>query len=92
VEPDSRPGVRDFLDWYVPEGTALARWLRSHEVRTHWYTFNVADALIVSGVVLLAWKILREKPPEKAVDQPQDLQQVAPEEGSKLPRDGEARA
>ncbi len=62
VEADRHPGVRDFLDWYVPDGTGLANWLRSHHVMTHWYTFNVADALIVSGVVLLAWKVLREKP------------------------------
>ena len=63
-EADTRPGVRDFLDWYVPEGNALADWLHAHNVQTHWYTFNVADSLIVSGVVLLAWKILREQPPE----------------------------
>jgi len=60
VEPDKHPGVRDFLDWYVPEDTAFAKWLLAHGVHNHWYTFNVADALIVSGVVLLAWKILRE--------------------------------
>lgn len=66
LEADRHPGVRDFLDWYVPDGTALADWLRAHDVETHWYTFNVADALIVSGVVLLAWKILREKPQEEA--------------------------
>ena len=64
VEPDKHPGVRDFLDWYVPEDTALAKWLQAHGVHNHWYTFNVADALIVSGVVLLAWKILRERPSE----------------------------
>ena len=52
VEADKHPGVRDFIDWYVPPNGY------------HWYTFNVADALIVSGVVLLAWKILREKPAE----------------------------
>jgi signal peptidase II len=66
VEADTHPGVRDFLDWYVPDGTALADWLHAHNVTTHWYTFNVADALIVSGVVLLAWRILREKPHESA--------------------------
>lgn len=66
VEPDKHPGVRDFLDWYVPEETALAKWLQAHGVHNHWYTFNVADALIVSGVVLLAWKILRERPDEKS--------------------------
>jgi signal peptidase II len=63
VEPDKHPGVRDFIDWYFPDGTGAADFLRRHDVTTHWYTFNVADALIVSGVVLLAWKILREEPP-----------------------------
>jgi len=62
VEPDTRPGVRDFLDWYVPDDTALAGWLRARGVHTHWYTSNVADVLIVSGVILLAWRILRERP------------------------------
>jgi len=67
VEADTHPGVRDFLDWYVPADSALGRFLTDHNVTTfeyHWYTFNVADALIVSGVVLLAWKVLREKTPE----------------------------
>jgi signal peptidase II len=64
VEADTHPGVRDFIDWYFPDGSAAAEFLRSHNVSNHWYTFNVADALIVSGVVLLAWKILREKPRE----------------------------
>ena len=68
VEADRHPGVRDFIDWYFPDGTAAAEFLRSHNVTTHWYTFNVADALIVSGVVLLAWKILREKPEEPPAD------------------------
>ena len=66
VEADKHPGVRDFLDWYIPSESAAGRFLESHNVTSseyHWYTFNVADALIVSGVVLLAWKILREKPP-----------------------------
>ncbi len=71
VELDRHKGVRDFIDWYVPGDTWLARWLETHRLPwqdppehfgTHWYTFNVADAFIVSGVVLLAWKILREKP------------------------------
>ncbi len=62
VEADTRPGVRDFIDWYFPDGSAAAEFLKSHNVNNHWYTFNVADALIVSGVVLLAWKILRERP------------------------------
>jgi len=70
VEADTHPGVRDFIDWYFPDGTAAADFLKSHHVNTHWYTFNLADALIVSGVVLLAWKILREKPPEKAAETP----------------------
>jgi signal peptidase II len=74
VEADKNQGVRDFLDWYVPEGSGLANWLRAHNVQNHWYTFNVADALIVSGVCLLAWKILREKEPPEA--------KVAPAEGA----------
>ena len=68
VEADTHPGVRDFIDWYFPPGCAPAEFLASHKVQTHWYTFNVADALIVSGVVLLAWKILREKPAEAEAD------------------------
>jgi len=68
VEPDKHPGVRDFIDWYFPDGTATAEFLRKHDVTTHWYTFNVADALIVSGVVLLAWKIMREPPHEPQAD------------------------
>lgn len=68
VEPDTRPGVRDFLDWCVPDGQPLAAWLRSHGVPTHWYTSNVADVLIVCGVILLAWCLLRE--PEAVDDGP----------------------
>jgi len=68
VEPDKHPGVRDFIDWYFPEGSATAEFLRRHDVNTHWYTFNVADALIVSGVVLLAWKIVREPAHEPKAD------------------------
>lgn len=60
VEPDGRPGVRDFLDWYLPESTALARHFRERGWPTHWYTSNVADVLIVCGVILLAWCLLRE--------------------------------
>ena len=66
VERDKNPGVRDFIDWYVPADSAAGRFLESHHVLSseyHWYTFNVADSLIVSGVILLAWKILREQPP-----------------------------
>ena len=65
VEADTHPGVRDFLDWYVPADSALGRFLTTHNVTPfeyHWYTFNVADSFIVSGVVLLAWKVIREKP------------------------------
>lgn len=65
LEPDKHTGVRDFIDWYVPDGMAAADWLHAHHVNTHWYTFNVADSLIVSGVILLAWKILREKPADE---------------------------
>src|SRR5262249_11972515 len=64
VEADKHPGVRDFIDWYVPADSALGRFLMDHHVTSyeyHWYTFNLADACIVSGVVLLAWKVLREK-------------------------------
>jgi signal peptidase II len=62
VELDTRPGVRDFLDWYAPDHWALADWLKEHDVQTHWYTSNVADVLIVCGVILLAWLIITEKP------------------------------
>jgi signal peptidase II len=65
VERDETPGVRDFIDWYIPSDSALGRLLASHGVAEyHWYTFNVADAFIVSGVILLAWKVIREKPAE----------------------------
>jgi len=60
VEPDTRPGVRDFLDWYAPDDWRLAGWLREHDVHTHWYTSNIADVLIVCGVILLAGCLLRE--------------------------------
>lgn len=60
VEADTHPGVRDFLDWYVPEDTALGQWLVGRFHTSHWYTSNVADVLIVCGVILLAWCILRE--------------------------------
>ncbi len=65
VEPDDIPGVRDFLDWYVPESWALNGWLRRHDITTHWYTSNVADVCIVIGVSLLAICILRERPDEE---------------------------
>ena len=60
VEPDRNPGVRDFLDWYAPDHWRLAGWLREHGVHPHWYTSNVADVLIVCGVLLLAGCLLRE--------------------------------
>ncbi len=66
VELDSRPGVRDFLDWYAPDDWALAGWLRERGMTTHWYTSNVADVLIVCGVILLAWLIITEKKPAEA--------------------------
>ena len=66
VEADTHTGVRDFLDWYAPPGTALAEWLEKHEITTHWYTSNVADVLIVCGVILLAITTLREGDPSAA--------------------------
>jgi signal peptidase II len=60
IEPDQRPGVRDFLDWHLPEHWDLAQTFRQRGWSTHWYTSNVADVLIVCGVSLLAWCILRE--------------------------------
>ena len=60
IEPDQNPGVRDFLDWYLPDDWALARTFHEHGWKTHWYTSNVADVLIVCGVILLAWCLLRE--------------------------------
>jgi signal peptidase II len=70
VEPDKNPGVRDFLDWYAPPGTALARWLEEHGIRTHWYTSNVADVCIVAGVLLLALVMLREPDEESPTQAP----------------------
>lgn len=70
VEPDTNPGVRDFLDWYAPPGTRLAGWLTEHGITTHWYTSNVADVCIVIGVGLLAIVLLTEKDPEKAPSPP----------------------
>lgn len=64
VGPGDRPGVRDFLDWYVPADTGLGRWLLDTFGTNHWYTSNVADVFIVCGVILLAWCILTEKEPE----------------------------
>ena len=60
IEADKNPGVRDFLDWYVPSDTAAGRWLLETFETNHWYTSNVADVIIVCGVILLAWCILRE--------------------------------
>lgn len=60
VEPDVRPGVRDFLDWHIPDHWDLARSFHERGWSTHWYTSNVADVLIVCGVILLAWCLLRE--------------------------------
>jgi len=77
VELDTRPGVRDFLDWYAPDHWALAGWLREHDVKTHWYTSNVADVLIVCGVILLAWLIITEKPPAEV-----GVPEAATQEGS----------
>jgi lipoprotein signal peptidase len=68
VEPDGRPGVRDFIDWHIPDGSGLARTFAEREWSTHWYTFNVADALIVCGVILLALCLLREGEDEPAPD------------------------
>lgn len=62
VESDTTPGVRDFLDWYAPDHWALAGWLEENVGTTHWYTSNVADVLIVCGVILLGWLIVTEKP------------------------------
>jgi signal peptidase II len=68
IEADGNPGVRDFLDWYVPADTALGEWLLETFHTNHWYTSNVADVSIVCGVILLAWCILRE--PAEADERP----------------------
>ena len=60
IEADKNPGVRDFLDWYVPRDTPTGQWLIETFGTNHWYTSNVADVIIVTGVILLAWCILRE--------------------------------
>ena len=59
VEADTHPGVRDFLDWHLPEGSAPARFFAERGWQTHWYTSNVADVLIVCGVILLGWCLVR---------------------------------
>jgi len=82
VELDTRPGVRDFLDWYAPDHWALADWLREHDVQTHWYTSNVADVLIVCGVILLAWLIITEKPPAKGGSDDEAPEHAAARSGS----------
>lgn len=64
LELDTRPGVRDFLDWYAPDHWALAGWLEENVGTTHWYTSNVADVLIVCGVILLGWMIVTERAPD----------------------------
>ena len=66
IEPDTNPGVRDFLDWYVPADTSFGAWLIENWGTNHWYTSNVADVLIVCGVILLAWCIIREPAPAPA--------------------------
>lgn len=68
VEADTRPGVRDFLDWYVPSDTKVGAWLIETFGRNHWYVSNVADVCIVCGVLLLAWCILREPAQKDAPD------------------------
>ena len=64
LELDTRAGVRDFLDWYAPDHWALAGWLEENVGTTHWYTSNVADVLIVCGVILLGWMIVTERAPD----------------------------
>lgn len=66
VEPDTHPGVRDFLDWHLPRGSSLDAFFAERDWRTHWYTSNVADVLIVCGVILLAWCLLREPDDDEA--------------------------
>lgn len=68
VEPDVRPGVRDFLDWHLPDDSGLAAWFRERDWPTHWYTSNVADVLIVCGVILLAICLVREPETPEAPD------------------------
>lgn len=70
IELDTRPGVRDFLDWYLPEGSALHREFAARDWPTHWYTSNVADVMIVCGVIVLAWCLLREDDGKAAPKEP----------------------
>ena len=74
LEADKNPGVRDCLDWYVPETTDFGEWLVATVGSSHWYTSNVADVLIVCGVILLAWCILNEpeedRDPEPGAERP----------------------
>lgn len=82
VEPDGRPGVRDFLDWHIPEDWALAREFAERGWSTHWYTSNVADVLIVCGVILLAICLLRDGDGEPA---PEPASETAQGPGGERP-------
>jgi lipoprotein signal peptidase len=76
LEPDDRPGVRDFLDWHIPDDWGLVRTFREHGWTTHWYTSNVADVMIVCGVILLAICLLRE--PDEGHESPQPEESPQP--------------
>ena len=49
-------GVRDFLDVYAAPDSGLGQWLVARFGTSHWPTFNVADACIVVGTILLIVK------------------------------------
>ncbi|MCE9636934.1 MAG: signal peptidase II [Planctomycetes bacterium] len=68
VEQDTHPGVRDFLDWHLPQDSGLARAFAERGWQTHWYTSNVADVLIVCGVILLGWCLVRYGDDDDAPD------------------------
>jgi signal peptidase II len=57
-----RGEVVDFLDVYAGRGR-LADWLQARVGTSHWPTFNIADAAIVVGALLLAFSIVRPRAP-----------------------------
>ena len=65
-------GVRDFLDVYIVPETGFGQWLIQKFGTPHWPTFNVADACICVGTVLLVMKFYRDEKHEKKLKEIHD--------------------